>query len=163
MTTDYKIPFTGTNNVKLDRLLNLIVRYGAEELKKINGKWEMNWDESEPITVDLVKSKLDSIEIRTDAHMSLYAASYRYHLGRIAYFVKTPSELHSIVVDEDWDSRRRFKTKDEFEIYIPRLYIRDGFHRLMAALVLDLDEININYKGSSEALEHLTRKVEKND
>ena len=153
MITGYKIPFTGTNNVKLNRLLNIITKWGADEIEKVNDEWQMRWDESKPITVDLIRSQLDSIEIEPNMHKGFcYPPCYDFHLRRIAYFVKNPSEIHSVWVNEDkrWKDKEYFKPESK-----PKLFINDGYHRLMAALVLDFDEINVKFYGSSEAEKYL--------
>jgi len=140
--------FSENKNIKVDKLLEFIVEFGSEKLEKVNNEWRMTWDESKPITVTLVKSKLDSIEVEPNMHKGyIHPPSYQHHLGRIAYFVKNPHEIHSLSVYQD---TRYAELQDESV-----LFIADGFHRLMAALVLNWDEINIDFRGLPEALEHL--------
>ena len=148
MVIDNKIFFPENKNVKIDRLLEFTVESGAEKLEKVNNEWRMTWDESKPIAVSLVKSMIDSIKIEPNIHKGyVHPPSYRHHLGRIAYFVKNPSEIQSVSV---WQDTRYVELKDE-----PVLFINDGYHRLMAALVLNWDSINIDFYGLPIVLEHL--------
>ena len=149
MMIDSKIFFSENKNIKIDRLLESLVSFGAEKLEKVNNEWQMTWDECEPITTSLVKSKLDTIEVVTNMHKGyIHPPSCQYHLGRIAYFLKHPSEIHSLSLCQD---TRCVELQDR-----PVLFISDGFHRLMAALVLKWNEINIDFRGLPEALEYLT-------
>ena len=149
MVIDNNFLFLNNKNVIIKKLLEFIVEFGADKLEKVNNEWQMTWDESKPIAVSFVKSNLDSIEIEPNMHKGyIYPPSYSHHLGRIAYFVKNPSEIKSVSV---WQDGRYVELQDE-----PVLFINDGYHRLMAALVLSWDKINIDFLGLPVALEYLT-------
>lgn len=74
--------------------------------------------------------------------------SKEFHVARVAYFVQTPSEIKGLSVDNDCYG---------YNIY-PKAVVIDGWHRLMAAYILGMEKIKVNYGGRMDVLRYLQGK-----
>lgn len=68
-----------------------------------------------------------------------------FHVARVAYFVQNPSEIQGITIDNYCYG---------YSIY-PQAVIHDGWHRLMAAYILGMKKIKVNYGGREDLLRYL--------
>ena len=68
-----------------------------------------------------------------------------FHVARVAYFVQNPSEIQGITIDNYCYG---------YTIY-PQAVILDGWHRLMAACILGMEKIKVNYSGRTDVLRYL--------
>ena len=108
------------------------------------------WD-NQPVTVQDVKDFLSAGETGTEIpygnnhNMIPDIRDKDYHISRVAYFVQHPKEITDIDVDNQGVG-----------MYItPRAIVTDGWHRLMAAYILGLKTIDVNYGGRVDVLEYL--------
>lgn len=73
-----------------------------------------------------------------------------YHISRILYFVENPHEITGIQIDND-----------VFNNWIlPNAAIIDGWHRIAAAIVLEMKKIQIEYGGRMDVLDYLTGRTD---
>lgn len=108
------------------------------------------WD-NQPVTVQDVKDFLSvggtgtEIPYGNNHNMIPDIKDKDYHISRVAYFVQHPKEITGIDVDNQCVG-----------MYItPRAVVTDGWHRLMAAYILGLKTIDVNYGGRVDVLEYL--------
>ena len=108
------------------------------------------WD-NQPVTVQEVKDYLSAGEIGTDipygdgCKYMLDKKDKSYHISRVAYFVQHPKEITDIDIDNKCE-----------QMYITSTaVVVDGWHRLMAAYILGLKTIDVNYGGRDDVLEYL--------
>lgn len=130
-----------TDTILLDRLLtNANIRLSEPFV----------WD-SNCITIKDVKDFISAGNTGTDIP---YGDAYKhpadnkdkdYHISRVAYFVQHPDEICDIDIDNLCVHNHITSTA----------IITDGWHRLMAACILGIKTINVNYGGRTDVLEYL--------
>jgi hypothetical protein len=111
----------------------------------LNGKDSFWWANKETITLSEIRSSVNNeeIKIQTDYfyHDDDLLKNKEWHIGRIKYFILNPIEIRDIVVVDGM--------------------IKDGHHRLMAALAREDELIHISYSGDSTVFDYLIGKTDK--
>ena len=101
-------------------------------------------DGDEPITIEEVRGYKGRSEPRPFGGTDFFAIKPRkrdFHLRRVVYFYRNPNEIRGIKLgDHDWHDRYRYYS-------FPGVTIEDGYHRMLAALSLGLEEVSVDYVG----------------
>ena len=74
--------------------------------------------------------------------------SKEYHIARVVWFVINPEEIKGIAIDNLCGS----------DCIYPKAIIEDGHHRFMAAQILKMDKIKIEYSGREDIERYLQGK-----
>lgn len=72
-----------------------------------------------------------------------------YHISRIIYFLDHPNEIDGIEVDNPCID----------DGILPGCEIIDGWHRIAAAIILNLQKVNVNYGGRSDVEDYISGKT----
>lgn len=116
---------------------------------RINSSKLFVW--GEPVTTQDVKDFLSTgkhgteIPYGNNHNMIPDVKDKDYHISRVAYFVQHPEEITDIDVDNQCIGMH----------ITSRAIVTDGWHRLMAAYILGLETIEVNYGGRVDVLEYL--------
>lgn len=111
-------------NEKLDVVLDMI------QFKNIFNNKGISWNIGNPINLnDFKKAIQQKIPEQNKSYNIIKGnKNNNWHLGRLIYFVNHPKEINDIVL--------KYYNNGMYELI-------DGFHRLMAAVYLKLDYIDI--------------------
>lgn len=83
-------------------------------------------------------------------HPVMKSKDKMFHISRVAWFVLHPEEIKGIEIDNE-------VTCDGRGI-LPKTIIVDGWHRVLAAKIIGLKKIKVNYSGRIDVLRYLQGK-----
>lgn len=117
--------------------------------------WE--WSKSDEFTLDeVIAAKYDGVVGDaspfgdTWKHPVKEAKTKDYHIARIIYFMDHPDEIKDVEVDNPCIDGG----------ILPGCAIVDGHHRLAAAIILNLDYIDVNYGGREDVLKYISGEID---
>lgn len=79
-----------------------------------------------------------------------YPKNKDYHISRVAWFVLHPSEINGIEIDNEVTYDGRY--------ILPKVILVDGWHRIMAAKIANVQKIKANYGGRQDVLRYLQKR-----
>lgn len=120
------------------------------------------WNQAdEPATIAEIKSRYLDGELGDDRpfgdmwkHPVKEQRSREYHINRIIYFMRNPEEIARVEVDNEC-SYGKYNS-----FILPQCAIVDGWHRIAAAIALNLTYLDIEYGGREDIQMWLTGEID---
>lgn len=118
---------------------------------------DIQWNKNQPISIQEIRTAWEQKaqeEAAPFGHMyqkdGVEPRSNDYHIRRIVYFMNHQEEIKDIELDNQCHGS-----------YIaPVVALIDGWHRLFAAIVLQLETINVKYGGREDLLSYLRGEID---
>ena len=83
-----------------------------------------------------------------------YPKDKEYHVSRVAWFVIHPNEIKGIEIDNEVTCDGRY--------ILPKAILVDGWHRIMAAKISNVQKIKAIYGGRIDVLRYLQKRRKTN-
>lgn len=116
-----------------------------------------NWPDAQPITLqDVINAKSKGVSGNAEPYGDVWkhpvkkSRNKEYHVARIIYFMNHPEEISGIEVDNPCID----------DMILPGCEIVDGWHRIAAAIILNLQNISISYGGRSDVEDYISGKTD---
>lgn len=127
------------------------------DMSGIKKEEALSWPGSDPISPkDVLTAKASGVSGCNEPYGDTWkypVAQERnrdYHIARIIYFMEHPDKIDGIEVDNPCFD----------DSILPGCTIIDGWHRLAAAILLELPKINIEYGGRLDIEDYISGKTD---
>lgn len=127
------------------------------DMSNIDQKTIWSWPGASPISFeDILTAKSNGMPGNSEPYGDTWKHPVKkerdkdYHIARIIYFMDHPNEIEGIEVDNPCIDNG----------ILPGCEIVDGWHRILSAIILGLQKVNINYGGRSDVEDYIRGETE---